>query len=170
MEGLLHRTSFEVSEGSPQRWRCCLNAEGRPDGGPQQTAETLFDDDSKREMSLEQASGFVLAPDRDHAPSRDGIAGEPTSLAAATRISPNRLARVQRSIVSTFQLARGRPLADEELIAEFRKHFGFTATDSSIRSRRRELERRGIVKRVDSNGTTRAGNRCGRYQLTDVAG
>lgn len=100
--------------------------------------------------------------------SRDGeLRVDPwTSRAAAKSISLDAVSRLQRIVVNVFTLHRG-PLTDEQLIEAVHRHFPqVRATDSSIRTRRRELERRGLVEVADFSGRTAAGYTCRRFKAT----
>ena len=82
---------------------------------------------------------------------------------ATASVPREHLRAAQRIVLNTFTLTR-RPLSDEDLIDEVHRHFGATClTDSSIRTRRRELERRGRV--MVAGHATRAGRRCRTFKL-----
>lgn len=87
-----------------------------------------------------------------------------TSVAASASISRDVLNASQRVVLNTFQLER-RPLTDEELIAAVRRHFPRPLlADSSCRTRRRELQRRGLII-LAGHGVTRAGRRCMKFVI-----
>jgi hypothetical protein len=99
--------------------------------------------------------------DGKRAPARRG--GQETSDEAARSISRDVLTKSQRIVLNAFLLAR-RPLTDEELVDEIRTHFPLARmTDSACRTRRKELERRGRVRRAGF-GTTTHGRRCLRWE------
>lgn len=90
--------------------------------------------------------------------------GPEASAEAARSISEDGLSAAKRIVLSTLRLAR-RPLADHELIAAVRRGFPTARlTDSSIRSRRKELVRRGLVVEVGDLGRTPSGRSCQKFK------
>lgn len=79
------------------------------------------------------------------------------SFAAARSLSSDRISALQREIVSVLRSA-DPPLTDQAIVEEIRRVRGPNDSDSSIRSRRAELVRRGLVERAGwLLGTTRSG-------------
>jgi hypothetical protein len=112
--------------------------------------------EAKLAIALEGAASIVT-----HASARG--TDPPTSREAAHSLDPRSLSRGQRIVLNVFQLAR-RPLMDHELIAEVRRNFGNVMSDSGVRSRRRELQRKGAIA-VIGYGTSRSGRACQKFAL-----
>ena len=69
--------------------------------------------------------------------------GDPeTSRDAAKSLDESQLRRIQRCVLA---LLRMRPMADAELIEEYRRIYGW-AEESTVRTRRSELVRKGFVR------------------------
>ncbi len=91
--------------------------------------------------------------------------GPRTSHEAARSLPPLEVTRGQRIVLNTFRLAR-RELTDDELIVERRRHFPDSRlSDSGCRTRRRELQKKGLIALV-GYGTTPAGRRCMKFAIT----
>jgi hypothetical protein len=88
---------------------------------------------------------------------------------------PNTLSKLQRAVWATFKVA-DRPLDEYTLTdayvrlqldnQEWMPHIDPELQGTSLRKRRNDLEKHGIVKRLDSNGTSPVGLSIGRYILT----
>lgn len=68
-------------------------------------------------------------------------------------------------VLHIYQILHPQLVDDFKMIAMARQ-FGWKDTDSGLRTRRKELERLGIIKRVDKFGVSPSGNACWRYCLT----
>jgi hypothetical protein len=133
-----------------------LRSEGRKDlgrrSGNHRTAESTLFNGIRQSIPYDDQTASARRLDSE------------TSREAAAAIPRDVLNAGQRVVLNAFKLAR-RPLTDEELIAEVGRHFPQTRlTDSSIRTRRRELERRGRIV-FAGFGTTARGRRCRRFEL-----
>jgi hypothetical protein len=119
--------------------------------------------------SHDQRALWDIPRARGHINTSDGtlVADPATSRAAAESLSMTTINRLQRVALNAFRLAR-RPLSDEQLIDEIHRQFpSVRATDSSWRTRRRELQRGGLVELVDEAGVTASGRACRRFRVVD---
>ena len=90
-----------------------------------------------------------------------------TSFLAAESVS--NITEVKRFILKTFE--EYGPMTDEKLVENYNKSWRHVhrASDSGIRSRRRELEVAGFVVPMERlKGTTEAGNKATVYGLAGV--
>jgi hypothetical protein len=123
-------------------------------------------DHSDRNEDPQQVALFGVPRARGHINPTDGtLVTDPATLrAAAESLSLPTVNRLQRVALNAFRLAR-QPLSDEQLISEIHRQFpSVRATDSSWRTRRRELERGGMVELVDEAGVTASGRACRRFR------
>jgi hypothetical protein len=99
-----------------------------------------------------------------------------TSRRAATRARRNFTVK-QLAVLHTFQAARASAapvLTYDELVERFEKHrqrrrdcaWYPALTDSSIRTRCKELRDLGYVQHVDDTGVTKSGGMCARWAIT----
>lgn len=65
----------------------------------------------------------------------------------------------------TILYAARKPMTQERL-TEKAAAIGFQDTPQSLRSRLTELERKGLVQRVDRTGVSRHGRPCWKWQIT----
>lgn len=72
--------------------------------------------------------------------------------------------QVQRAVLEI--LASVGPVTDEQIIRRYRTLFGWDATDQSIRSRRAELVRVGLVEFAEIYGLSQTGRRSREWTLT----
>lgn len=56
---------------------------------------------------------------------------------------------------------------NSETLTDIAEAVGFRDTPQSLRSRLVELERKGLVRRVDRNGMSRHNRPCWRWELTE---
>jgi hypothetical protein len=134
--------------------------------GLSQGGRKRYDDKSLPPVADDQQAFFNPPRARGHVDRRDGtlVTDPATSRAAAESLSWGTINRLQRVALNTFRLAR-RPLSDEQLISEIHRQFpSVRATDSSWRTRRRELQRGGLVELVDEAGVTASGRACRRFR------
>ena len=88
---------------------------------------------------------------------------DPATSREATKVNPGHDASVRERIVKIFTACN--LLTDEELIRKYEMLYGATP-HSTIRTRRKELERDGKVQVVDSHGTVvGTGRKCQVYKL-----
>ena len=71
------------------------------------------------------------------------------------------LSHLQSMIVSLMGIMQ--PLTDEQLHEEVERAFGRRFSPSTVRSRRSELEKAGLVVMVDKLGKTLSGRACQRF-------
>lgn len=103
-------------------------------------------------MTPQQASLLTPPEQRAHARRTDPL----SSHEAAARAS-NRLTDTQDRILVALRM--GGPGTDEQIESRFRKWWPeFRVSPQSIRSRRSELVKRGLVRPADRRGTTQFGN------------
>ena len=87
-----------------------------------------------------------------------------TSFEAARSVTGERVTALQRAILSVLTL-KG-PLTDEQIVAGvIESSPNLSRSDSSIRSRRAELARRGRVEVADETGRTTNGRACQRWRV-----
>jgi len=86
------------------------------------------------------------------------------SFEAAQSISTERLTDVQDRILVLFKIMG--PMPDDTLISYFEEYYPNRATDQSIRSRRAELVKRGLVRDSGRDGKSKHGNRCTVWEAT----
>jgi hypothetical protein len=81
--------------------------------------------------------------------------------AAASIDNAVTLSQLQSVILSTLALCK--PLTDEQLHEEVENAFGRRFSPSTVRSRRSELQKAGLVVAVDKLGKTIGGRACQRF-------
>ena len=81
--------------------------------------------------------------------------------AAASIDNAVTLSQLQSLIISLMGIMQ--PLTDEQLHEEVERAFGRRFAPSTVRSRRSELEKAGLVVGVDNQGKTRSGRACWRF-------
>jgi hypothetical protein len=111
-----------------------------------------------------QASFFDVPRARNHITADGHLVRDPsTSFEAARSITPEKISTTQRAIFNTLQLA-GQPLTDEQIYERVQRISWGLAVET-VRSRRAELLRRGLIEVADEDGTTSHGRRCRRYRV-----
>lgn len=82
-----------------------------------------------------------------------------TSREAANSISQEKLNQTQERVLSIVRIHG--PVTDEEVIAHYRQLWPESRTsEQSIRSRRSELTKRGLILQAGKFGTTALGGKC----------
>jgi len=81
-----------------------------------------------------------------------------TSREAAESIPLERVSEVQHKILTLLKIHG--PMSDEQLVERFDGCWPSSATDQSVRSRRGELVRKGLVVDTGRRSTTRYGRSC----------
>jgi len=104
-------------------------------------------------------SGTIRAAGTDDVATRAPVpALVPAPSVAVTPLMATPLAQAQRARLLAWLAAH--PGATHEEIAD-----GAALTPSAVRPRRRELEAAGLVRKVDTDGRTRAGRRAARWEV-----
>lgn len=81
-----------------------------------------------------------------------------TSRQAAESISLERVSEVQHKILTLLKIHG--PMSDQQLVERFDGCWPSSATDQSVRSRRGELVRKGLVVDTGRRSTTKYGRSC----------
>jgi len=102
------------------------------------------------------ASGAIRADAPTRAPV-PAFASVPAPIVAVTPLMATPLAQAQRARLLAWLAAH--PGATNEEIAD-----GAALPPSAVRPRRRELEAAGLVRKIDTDGRTRAGRRAARWE------
>lgn len=91
--------------------------------------------------------------------------GDPnTSYEAAETVNVNRMQEETVKALASLH----EPVEEWRLQERVEQRLGCRLSDSTIRTRLKELVDKGVVVVTDRNGVSRAGHRCARYALAEI--